>query len=368
MGLEHCARMHSTAYVPEECTNFWNHAHVPWDWFIDLSEATQHYNIKKLVRNDVTDAFLVHLHIDPSEAYYLNDTDPYQFRFFDSRADARPLGDRYKTRIDLQTLAELAHRHRLLQFGTLFGTTRLRLLDPANIALRQNVRRAMVFANPDLLAIADGVRDSRELGGARQYAAVHLRLGDGVFADREARAYNVRLVWWRLVRELGMSDEDAMKIELGLQGEKGAVTPPAPAQIRRGAALHTSHPPLRHLDPSFRCNRSAVHPLLRIPLYIATDKPNHPLLSTFSNTFSCIYLLSDFNIQLKLDNISLGAKDRFFSTSYDIPLAPFLPPFLDAMIASKARVVVGTSGSTFSRFVEDVLWRTYHGWDVVVRG
>jgi len=37
-------------------------------------------------------------------------------------------------------------------------------------------------------------------------------------------------------------------------------------------------------------------------------------------------------------------------------------------VVGKAWEVVGTEGSTFSRFVQDVLWRTYHGWEIVQRG
>ena len=49
-------------------------------------------------------------------------------------------------------------------------------------------------------------------------------------------------------------------------------------------------------------------------------------------------------------------------------LKPFLEPLLDAMVVAHAVRVVGTEGSTFSRFVEDVLWRVYHGLDVVSKG
>jgi hypothetical protein len=46
----------------------------------------------------------------------------------------------------------------------------------------------------------------------------------------------------------------------------------------------------------------------------------------------------------------------------------FWTPVLDAMVVEKSWGVVGTEGSTFSQFVQDVLWRTYHGWEIVQRG
>jgi hypothetical protein len=65
---------------------------------------------------------------------------------------------------------------------------------PNELELRGHIRRAMIHTNPDLISIADGVRDSRESCGHWIYAAAHLRLGDGIFADAEARRRNVRLV------------------------------------------------------------------------------------------------------------------------------------------------------------------------------
>jgi hypothetical protein len=46
----------------------------------------------------------------------------------------------------------------------------------------------------------------------------------------------------------------------------------------------------------------------------------------------------------------------------------FLTPFLDAMVAAKATRVVGTGHSTFSWFMQDVLWRRYSGAVIKERG
>ena len=374
VGLEHCAFVPEATYIPEECTDFWAHVHVPWKWLIDLSRLVTKRGMKILVREDLTDGFLLHLNLSPSETYFVHDNDAYEFRFYDSQSDNKPLGTRYQTRIDLPTLARLSRGHRLLQFGTLFGTTRIRLTDPIHIALRKDVRRAMLFDNPDLLAIADGIRDSPQLGGDWRYAAVHLRLGDGVFADSEARAQNVRLIWWKLLRELGLSDKDVAKIELHLKGV--LMHPPIPVQDL--ASSRVPHPS-SIIDQSAECSRDALHPLLGIPLFVATDKPSHHALWIFGRTFPCLYFLGDFGIHVaKLDNLTISSVNNSMmftsedfsplTTPYHVPLAPLLSPFLDAIIASKARVVVGTPGSTFSRFVEDVLWRAYHDWDIVQRG
>lgn len=378
VGLDHCAFIPEASHIPEECIDFWAHAHVPWEWLINLPRLVQTHGTKILMREDLTPTFLLKLGIDHSETYFLDDVDAYQYRFYDSQTDNKTLGVRYKKRVDLSTLATLSNGYRLLQLGTLFGTTRIRLSDPAYISLRRDVRRAMVFSNPDLLSIADGIRDSPELGGNWEYAAVHLRLGDGVFANADARTRNVRLIWWNLIRKLGLRDEDAAKIELKLLGGKGMLMLP-PAQLRDPAASRVPHSPLPPLNRTHGCRRHALHPLLGIPLYVATDKPHHRVLSIFTHTFPCLYFLHNFTRHVeKLETVSMPVANHseiiiseeavHSSIPYRRSLAPFLPPFLDAIIASKARVVVGTPGSTFSRFVEDVLWRAYHDWDIVGRG
>ena len=379
IGLEHCALVSDSRFVPEVCIDLWTHAHVPWDWFVNLSRATRQHGIRTLVRWDLTDMFLARLRIFTVDTYFINDTDPYQFRFFDSRVDTKPLGSRYQERIDIPTLAALSHGYRLLQFGTLFGTTRIRLVEPAHILLRTDVRRAMVFANADLLTIADGVRDSTELGGMWGYAGVHLRLGDGVFASGEVRARNVRHVWWKLVRALGVNDEVALDVEKRSTKGKSRERTLLPPNI---TALRAPHPPPPAIPPNLphACGRIAPHPLFDIPLYIATDKPGHHALSLFTRSFPCVYFLSNFSSHLAhLREMYAPPSDDTRSQAFqpnlsqnlprsDIRLAPFLPPFLDAIIASKARVVAGTPGSTFSSFMEDVLWRAYHHWDIVQRG
>ena len=378
-SLEHCAFVSDGTHIPADCADLGAHVHVPWDWLIDLQSLVNKYGIKILAREDLSDAFLVQLGVNHSGTYFLRDTDVYQYRLYDSLTDNKPLGARYMSRVNLPTLATLSNRHRLLQFGTLFGTTRIRLSDPVHIALRGAVRRAMVFSNPQLLAIADNVRDSPKLGGDLRYAAVHLRLGDGVFADAEVRALNMRSVWWKLVRELGLSDEDAAKVESRRpRGGRGVFLPP-PTQVRDVVASRVPHPPPPPLGRSRECQRKALHPLLGIPLYVATDKPNHHALSIFRHSFPCLYFLHNFTSYMaQLEMISMSsngtsststfANADHSATAYQRSLAPFLPPFLDAIIASKARVVMGTPGSTFSRFVEDVLWRAYHHWDIVQRG
>jgi hypothetical protein len=99
-------------------------------------------------------------------------------------------------------------------------------------------------------------------------------------------------------------------------------------------------------------------------LYIATDLKEtrqQPLLSRFYSTFPCTFDLSDFKRHL-------APLDRFINPIDGIPLRSHLLPFIDALVAAKALRVAGTKGSTFSYYIEDVLWRTSHDLPIKQRG
>ncbi|KZP19681.1 hypothetical protein FIBSPDRAFT_862381, partial [Athelia psychrophila] len=212
------------------------------------------------------------------------------------------------------------------------------------------------------------IRDA--LGGRGRYLGAHVRVGDAHFKANAAG--NARVVWWRLVIEvLGVSEEVALELERHANAnetsssESEGLPPPVLSPDR--AALRTPHAPLpplpRIFTPHLPC-RAALHTrraLLRLnaPLFLATDA-RHPLqdpaLRLFLRTFPCTFFLSDFSAL----TAPLGGGDGWERQ--------FGLPFLDALVAARAWAVVGTAGSTFSRFVEDVLWRVEWGWEIVQRG
>ena len=137
-------------------------------------------------------------------------------------------------------------------------------------------------------------------------------------------------------------------------------------------ALRVPHPPLPPLTPGTNLSLAcpgAPHTApslapLNTPLFIATDvglPRADALLARFTRTFPCTFFLGDFRAQTAPLAALAGGADG-------VALAPVLAPFLDAMIAGRAWAVVGTEQSTYSAFVADVLWRTYHGFEIVQRG
>jgi len=326
-----------------------------------------------------------------NETRLLLDAEPYEYQFVDTPAPARE-GAKYAQMISIDTLA--AAPERLIQVGTLFGSSRLRLRKVENRRLRGEVRRRMVigYGNAALTVAAERIGEA--IGGL--YVAAHVRVGDGRF-HKAARA-NVRVVWWRLVRDVVRLDtQTAQELEgRVLQGISGVMenddddrddekdnedddefvgvdeTLGPPEITPDTASLRVPHPPLPPLpdvfSPKISC-RGRLHTTpglssLNVPLFIATDAPDgldDSLLAPLIRTFPCIYDLRSFKAET--------AHLEVLRNGYDgVPLAGYLAPIVDALVMGKAWAVVGTEGSTFSRYVGDVLWRVSHGWEIVQRG
>ncbi|KAI0055487.1 hypothetical protein BV25DRAFT_1833133 [Artomyces pyxidatus] len=348
-GLMHCSKVAQDIALPPECWDYFDFTHVSWDWLVDLSSLPSN-----LLHPPGLD--YPWLHESDPDALTLKDNGTYDCRFVDYESPlATQPPQRYLSSVSISTLS--ASSARLLQLGTLFGSSRLHLRNRTNIALRQRIREQMALSNPLLGSAAASA--ARRLGDT--YLGAHVRMGDGVF--RTLRAQNTRAIWYALVmRALNATAAQAHALEhTGL--------PPPLLPVDR-AANRTPHPPLAPLPSSFSplapCPRSlhTAPDLLRlnIPLFISTDSPDprtDPMLQRFLLTFPCTFFLSDI-LSAELDGLV---------SAYDgVPLKGFLLPFVDALVVGGAWAVVGTEGSTFSTYVEDVLWRKSHGWEIARRG
>jgi hypothetical protein len=356
-GLGHCALVPLLAALPFECQDYFDYTHVPWEWLVNLTTIKSHQRL--LQRWNMSNAWLLeHLELSEDDILTLPDTDPYHFRFLDTSETST---DKYLESVYIRELA--LSPKRLLQIGTLFGSSRLRLRNAHNLRIRGDTRRSMAFSNVYLTPIADSIANA--LG--RTYLGAHVRLGDGHFISN-AHA-NARLVWWKLVHVvLKLSVEETLTLERQLAHPDEAEFRPIPIPTDH-SAWQISHSSVALLpELSLPC-RSPLHSLphlkpLNVPLFISTDAQDpltHPSIVRFLQTFPCTFLLSDM--------LSYTAPLRRLQSGHDgVMLGDFLMASLDAMIVGKAWAVVGTEQSTFSRFVEDVLWRVYHGLKIIERG
>ncbi|KAH8115787.1 hypothetical protein DFH11DRAFT_1688417 [Phellopilus nigrolimitatus] len=356
----HCADASSWKTLPVECTDYYDYTMVPWNWLSNITTLAADQPL--IQRWNMSDAWLCEiLGITANETFLVKDNSPYQFRFVDADPLDMP-GSRFEDTVSMSLLSQLPHR--LIQVGSLFGSSRLRLRRHRNMDIRKEVRQSMVFTNEILLDLAQTIKT--KMGG--EYVAAHIRLGDGHFERNAER--NVRLIWWKLVRELlGIHEDVALDLELKLTNSSTLSPPTLPVNL---ASLRTPHPPLPALPsvilPELTCHRPWYQnprlAVLNTPLFISTDvadPASHALLRRFFETFPCTFVLADF-----ADETAALAR---LKSGYDgLMLKDFLVPFLDAIVAGNAHQLAATEGSTFSQFVQDVLWRQYHGWEIVQRG
>ena len=357
-GLSHCPRVPPYISRPPECLDYFETSYIPWNWLVNLSviEARQ----PMIHRPDMTQSWIeAHLDISPSDILVLRDTSPYQFRFLDTVNDSSPSNHKFLEDIYLSDLDK--SKARLLQIGTLFGSSRLRLKNVENISYRNLIRRSMIFANKDLVRAAYSITSA--LNG--HYLGVHLRAGDGNF--RAVFEDTVRSVWWNLLHQiLGFPITMVCDIEK-LVDERPSrfCEPDTMSSIQRTRECQSeskcSSSPnivmnISAMPSSMNCrfprHRRHHYQMLNTPLYISTDIENprtHPQLSIFRRTFPCIFFLEDFPKEIEPLN-------QLSSPIDEVNLGSFLRPFVDALVVSKGIKVLGTEGSTFSKFIEDILY------------
>ncbi|KXN90127.1 hypothetical protein AN958_04617 [Leucoagaricus sp. SymC.cos] len=341
--LGYCTRVPFKISAPPECLDYFDYTYVPWDWLVNLTSVKAKQKLHPRFNFDSNWVYTT-LGISEEHIWYLRDQTPYQFRFVDSprRVDENSL---YSEDIHLDFLAEQTQK--LLFFGTLFGSSRLRLREKTHQAVRKEIREAMTIMNPILNSISESIY--RALG--RAYLAIHLRADEPKF--RNDGESNARTLWWTLLyRFLNLTTDDTIRLEEQIQGTMTSYV---------ATTNSTNQPPLQHFPHLLTLGLLGLKPPL---LYIATDLREtqvQPLLKRFRATFPCSFDLSNFTRHL-------ASLDHLVNKVDGVPLRSHLLPFIDALVAAKALRVVGTKGSTFSYYVEDVLWRRIHKLPIKQRG
>ncbi|SGY69400.1 BQ5605_C004g03009 [Microbotryum silenes-dioicae] len=416
-GLDHCKDFgdgDSEDLIPKECIGYFSWTQLGWDFIVDLNGARKLVPMKE--RWDATDAWLtkeLNLSGKPGvDRYDLKDDMLYQFRYYDSSIDTEPL-DKFENRVDVLKLARDTRDYKLVNLGTLFGTSRVRATTDEAYEARSAFRQATVFKNALLDEITETVRD--QLGGPGKYYGLHLRVGDGIF--QKSAAANMAGVWQNLCA-VKMKQPQELCDQIAKRYRDGATlraraqipdkrdpkiatwfnsTPSKPPNTpltkrrnshaqRPGAYTHTPLPKIPAiqsredslLDPSLTCRGPfyVAEEMLpfNAPLFIATDskQPTEDAnLGLFFATFPCTFVLNDFSSVSEVSRNPVAAFNELsgLRNRYDkVPLAQFMYPQLDAQIAAYGCKLVGTPQSTYSRFAVDVMHQVYHGWPIIERG
>ena len=361
--MDHCSRVAASRIAPPaECWGYYTH--VSWDWLVDLSTIAAEQPL--FHHETFTYPWLENPPRD-DDTLRVRDQTAYDFRFVDytPTQDKQTGGHpRYLIRYPISTLA--ASSAQLIQLGTLFGSARLHLTEGENLAARTAIRSRMGFANAHLRTASMAAVSA--LGGRDAFLAAHVRLSDGPF--RALAEQTVRSVWYRLVActlhqaNASAESSDIHELERLLVPTHAVQAPPrellvdsmpqAALPVPLGGVIKCEGKP--HEKPELLA--------LNVPLFVATDADDDGLaLAPLRAAFPCIVLLRDLADipEVRMLNGLVSAEDG-------VALGPFLAPLLSAAIAARGWGVVGTEGSTFSAYIEDLLWRREHGHQIVERG
>ena len=350
------------------------YTYLPWGWITDFDFIRQ---LQPTIQTLGSTHSWLSSRFDPhaDDALVIPDTSKYQYRFVDgtalnSSSDPRTFTNAtYSEDIALASLAN--HPAKLIQLGSLFGSRRLKLSAPVHKGMRKQIRRHMNLKHPLLQKFSVDIA-TKISGSGSNFLGAHLRCNDGYFL--ETATEHSRMLWWKLVHGiLGLSVERTRQLEYdhSTTGNRSWSLP-----LER--YISSSHSPIHlpfdygalalDVDSMKEC-RGEPHTdpdleRLNIPLFIATDSKDPHAdehLSLFRRTFPCVFFLGDF--PQEVESIA-SIRD----TISGMEIGSMLVPFLDAMVVARAARVVGTPHSTFSWYVQDVLWRVNHGLDIVERG
>jgi len=347
------------------------HVYLPWSWITDFDFIRQlQPTVETFGSTHLWLSSWLYPHAD--DVLVIPDTSKYQYRFTDEitldPSDPRAFTNAtYSEDIALNSLTN--HPAKLIQLGSLFGSRRLKISDPAHKAMRKQIRRHMNLKHPHLQkSSADIVA---KISGP-SFLGAHLRCNDGYFM--ETAMEHSRMLWWKLVHGiLGLSVEQTRQLELDHSiTTNGSWSLPFERYI--SPSRFPVHLPFNYdtlaidVNSTMKC-KGELHTdpdlkRLNVPLFVATDSKDPHIdehLSLFRRTFPCVFFLGDF--PQEVEPIA-GIRDPISG----MEIGNVLVPFLDAMVVSRAARVVGTPHSTFSWYVQDVLWRVNHGLDIGERG
>ena len=346
-----------------------NYTYLPWGWITDFDSIRR---LQPTVQTLGHTHFWLSSHLDlhADDILVIPDASKYQYRFIDEivldpSSDPRTEAT-YSEDITLNSLVD--YPAKLIQLGSLFGSRRLKLSDPAHKAIRKQIRQHMNLTHP--LLHKSSVDIAMKISGSDSgFLGAHLRCNDSYFL--ETAVEHSRMLWWKLVHGiLGLSIERTRQLELD-SFTTGNNSWSLPSERYISPSNYPVHLPFDPRPPTFDSMRKCkgephtdpdLEPL-NVPLFIATDSKDprtDEYLGLFRQTFPCLFFLGDFpqevepiaNVRDPVSGMEIGS---------------MLVPFLDAMVVARAARVVGTPHSTFSWYVQDVLWRVNHGLDIEER-
>ncbi|GAA6031906.1 hypothetical protein JCM8097_003329 [Rhodosporidiobolus ruineniae] len=334
-----------------ECRSLVKDTWLRWREVVDV-EGVERLGVRVKERVDMRERGVeALLNVTAEDILVFKDEEHYEFQFLDSPSLPAsllisPSNDTskhaYRRAVSIPLMRALPQK--LLLIGSLFGHHRVWSLDPAEQAKLERIALALPFSSPHILEPAREIRAA--LGGSQAYVGAHARVGDGFFANEKAE--KMRELWEKLMDRLEVGKK-AKKEFLKLGDAPDSPPPPSSADLPTLPATNlTCRAPL-HTSPTLK--------KLNVPLFLATDAPSpsaDPSLRLFFVTFPCLFLLSDFN-----DLASVRAMKARVNPVDGVELGRLFLPFVEGTVAAMGREMVGTKGSTFSKYAETTLHRAF---------
>jgi hypothetical protein len=370
-GLDHCVSLEPDMPLPSECLNSFRWSNLPWTFFYNLTDL----QVPMVFREGLDYEWLYStFKLKSDDIYFFKDMSPYEYQIFDDENLDLPL-DRFNYKIDIASLEQIEHR--VLHFGSMFGSYRILAETEAHLELLRTIRSNMIFRHPVLLGAAQRVVD--KLGGANSFVGMHVRVGDGIFKLRASIL--VDDIYHELADKFtDLTVEQVAQYEGGYDQHDQDRTESTEYEIK----LRSFHPvdetnytkpievhhtqPIIEEDPNIKLScqpgDDVTNKFRHTVVYIATDAPdprNHPLLRKLFNIFPCTFVLSDFADELEEVKKLQVVEERVKLESYLIPL-------LDAMISAHGHTFLGTPHSTFTSYIERQLHPVYTDKKVHVMG
>lgn len=222
----------------------------------------------------------------------------------------------YSHVLRLDSLQDYSKKTPLIVFGSLFGFSRLQLRDTTMLPQVQSV---MIYLNPILTSVADSIVE--QIDPEHNYIGIHIRAGDGTFQKRVEETIKYML---NSLKEFGKEGHGLWAAYIATDLDKSRLEAILPAEFTSlFSAIYTLDSFSASLEPLASLSPAAQTPGIRELFRFPVDN---------------IPQQSNSNSQLH----SMTSKD----------VIGMWIPFIDQLVAARGRVVLGTKGSTFTKYLE----------------
>ncbi|KAF9307891.1 hypothetical protein BG003_011921 [Podila horticola] len=361
-----------------QCTFYHQWTVAPWTYFYDIPKILtgvvgvggQTDPIRVFGRPNMSLTWLEeHLQVkDPiTEIYFFNDTNRYEYRIADDSetSDTKDVGGwsgRYSHTVALSSL--LARPERILHFGSLFATDRVEASSPNHRALKSYISHNMDLWNQDILdATRLAEQQIEEWRSATKRSApgflgAHLRTADGIFERLVPTNLGRIMIWLQEMTKLDQtlaSNEKRRSILRKRQDPLAKVLSKSNKPISTSTSSKVKRQDPRDTVPTFleRCTGAPEESPL---VFLSTDvhRPREdPALTELLDQFPCTMFLSDFEASLQI-------LEKIQNPIDGVYMLPYMIALMDANLAAKGRHFKGTERSTFSAYIMNHLWPSYH--------